>query len=411
MALIQLVKGIIGLLIKVFNVFIHSLGLYLLNCLSRRGKGNVQMIYIMNLSATELIINMFSFSRNLVRLLPSLETMRQSHKYRDVEMYSYILDYQLKFCLYMWMLYITIDRVCGVLLNLNYSQYWSETKAKLLVGATWTVAFSFMIYMCVMFTLDRLRDEKHMHAAQLFQIANYVVMVMDFSFVVTAACAYIFIFYRYQRSRLNRFLSRKASVPSKSCGGGGGKNVWGLFRRSRFYVSVLLISTYLVFTILPDLLWTFGVVERNNLQFLMTIMYATSHMADGLIYIFMHERVKKMFFRKVKRNRFLAGIFQVCFCTPRNRTDSFYPIDAMYRNSKEKTKWCGDGCSSTPLSSTSSSLKERPEHIRVQGGGLILPSSLTNPHTKSRVVHAVSANLESIFFALPYQRRHCETSL
>ena len=33
----------------------------------------------------------------------------------------------------------------------------------------------------------------------------------------------------------------------------------------------------------------------------MTIMYTTSHIADGTIYIFMHNRVKRMLYRKLNK--------------------------------------------------------------------------------------------------------------
>lgn len=61
-------------------------------------------------------------------------------------MYSYIVDYQLKFFLYMWMLYITIDRVCGVALNFKYSNFWSTTKAKVLVMFTWLLGVIVLVY-------------------------------------------------------------------------------------------------------------------------------------------------------------------------------------------------------------------------------------------------------------------------
>ena len=131
--------------------------------------------------------------------------------FRDVEMYSYILDYQLKFCLYMWMLYITIDRVCGVALNFKYLRYWSLLKAKCLVSATWLFGSMFLIYVALGYAFKP-RDDKPLHAGLLFQTANYFVMVLDFSFVGTAACAYFFIFYRYQKSRRNRFIRKMSTT-------------------------------------------------------------------------------------------------------------------------------------------------------------------------------------------------------
>ena len=80
---------------------------------------------------------------------------------------------------------------------------------------------------------------------------------------------------------------------------GRSKNMWRVFRHSRFYVSVMLICVYIVFTILPDLLWTFNVVNKGIVRFILTIMYSTSHLADGIIYILIHDRVKKTLYKKL----------------------------------------------------------------------------------------------------------------
>ena len=283
---IILLEGIIALLLKFANILIHTLGLYLLRCLHKSGRGNVQMVYIVNLSLTELIVNIFSFVRNLLRVIPF--SSFHSNEFKEVVMYSYILDYAiLKFCLYMWMLYITVDRVCGVLLNITYPSYWDISKAKWLVTVTWLIGITTFIAAALVYALKK--DE-----VQLFMIANYFIIIFDFTFVVTAISSYCFIFYKFQKTRKDSLLGRNASNTQQ--------NLWKIFRRSRFYVSVLLISTYIIFTIFPDLMWTFGVVGDVHTAggFLMSIMYAVSYFADGAIYIFTHGKVKKLLWRKLR---------------------------------------------------------------------------------------------------------------
>ena len=341
-----ILKGVIALIMKSFNITIHILGLYLLKCLTSVCGNNIQMMYIVNLSATELIINIFSFSRNFARLLPSYSSFHSSTTYKDVVMYSYVLDYHLKFCLYMWMLYITIDRVFSVLLSLKYSIFWSTRKAKFLVFVTWMLALTVFVYFIVMFALQKRNGN------DFFQTANYTVMVLDFSFVVTAATSYIIIFGKYKKSLLNRFLQRSQRKSEE-----GSQSLWKIFRRSRFYVSVMLISAYIVFTILPDLLWTFGVVEKHNIQFLMTIMYATSHLADGVIYIFMHDRVKKMLHRKLRRISCFKGEWNLSVSsrtlTRQWSTDSLQMEQTEQVRIEQDDRISNENCN-TKLSSTSS---------------------------------------------------------
>ena len=275
-------KGIIALILKISNILLHSLGLYLLTCLHKNGGGNVQMVYIMNLSATELIINILSFLRNLPRVV-SFSSFN-SKKFKEIVMYSYIFDYAiLKFCLYMWMLYITVDRVCGVLLTLTYPRYWNVYKAKCLVAATWLFSVAIFISMALFYEFDK--DEVH-----LFMISNYFIIIFDFTFVLISTSSYALIFYRFQKTRKNSYLGTNTSQ----------QNLWGIFRRSRFYISVLLISTYIVFTIFPDLMWTFGAVGNAH-GFLMSILYAVSYLADGVIYIFMQKKVKKILWKRLRR--------------------------------------------------------------------------------------------------------------
>ena len=80
-------------------------------------------------------------------------------------------------------------------------QYHSQAKS--LVGGTWCFGISFLAYISISFTLKP-REQKSTYTKELFQTANYFVTVFDFSFVGTAASAYLFIFYRYQKSRRNR---------------------------------------------------------------------------------------------------------------------------------------------------------------------------------------------------------------
>lgn len=283
MGTLLLLEGIFAIILKTFNVGLHSLGIYLLHCLCKTDKVNVQMLYILNLSVSELIINLVSVIRYIVRVIGF-----NSPLYKTVLLYSYIFDYTvLKSCLYMWMLYITLDRVAGVVMNITYPVWWDRSKAKHLVTFTWMSAF--VIFLITLIVHIITRDEFH-----FFKIANYFIIVFDVSFVVAAVVAYIIIFDRFQKSLKHSILHRN----SKRCE----KNLWKVFRSSRFYVSLFLILTYILFTIIPDLLWTFGAVGDDHTAsgFLICILYGISYTSDGMIYIFMQKKVKNMLYLKIK---------------------------------------------------------------------------------------------------------------
>lgn len=139
-----IVKGVIALILKILNIFLHSIGLYLLRHLIKSEGENVQILFIINLSVAELVINIFSFSRNFLKIV-AVDVYR-SKLSRKIVMFTYFLDYaMLKLCLYMWMLYITVDRVCGVLLTVSYPRYWNIFKSKLLIGITCSLGLAIFI--------------------------------------------------------------------------------------------------------------------------------------------------------------------------------------------------------------------------------------------------------------------------
>lgn len=76
-----------------------------------------------------------------------------------------------------------------------------------------------------------------------------------------------------------------------------------LFRKSRFYVSVLLIITFILFMVAPDLTYLIiGIVYNNPSESLLNgcwICYALPNLADGYIYIFVQDNVRKAFCEKI----------------------------------------------------------------------------------------------------------------
>ena len=88
---VKIVWGIVALLLKIANILIHSIGLYLLRCIPTNEQTTPQLAFIFNLSITELIINVLSFVRNLFKLLPF--DFNKSDVFKEVLLYSYFIDY------------------------------------------------------------------------------------------------------------------------------------------------------------------------------------------------------------------------------------------------------------------------------------------------------------------------------
>ena len=79
---------------------------------------------------------------------------------------------------------------------------------------------------------------------------------------------------------------------------GGKQNALQIFRKSRFYISVLLITTFLRFVKVPDLVYLFvGILNKNDSSTLLTacwVSYAVANLSDAYIYIFMQRDVRHL---------------------------------------------------------------------------------------------------------------------
>ena len=133
---------------------------------------------------------------------------------------------------------------------------------------------------------------------KMFFIANTVTLVFDFVFLPTAIISYALIFCVYTQ-RQKKLQSTRSRIDS----GGGERNSWQSFRKSRFYVSMLLIVTFVLFIIPADIIWMHYCLKESNhiVETTTTISYALSYLSDGIIYIIMNPKVKKLFIIHLQR--------------------------------------------------------------------------------------------------------------
>ena len=114
-------------------------------------------------------------------------------------------------------------------------------------------------------------------------------------------------------------------------------------RRSRFFVAVLLILTFLLFIIVPDLVYLlYGIIEHHDTTdtlALVWVFFGLGNLSDALIYTFMYRPVKTLFWKKIN------AICGCCCCgarggvnvvsnmiTSRTPTDSSLQTTKMLRN-------------------------------------------------------------------------------
>ena len=123
------------LLLQLGNLFLHSLGCYLLVTLYRNGEDTVQRLLVINLSITEALLSCLGAIETLSEII-CRHSESTSAAYVD-GMVSTFESTGIVFVYFLTMYYVTFDRLLAIYLNIKYGLYCNEYRAKKLLTATW----------------------------------------------------------------------------------------------------------------------------------------------------------------------------------------------------------------------------------------------------------------------------------
>ena len=284
----EVTSFLIGL--NIVNVILHSLGTSLLISTYKTRKQEVQHIYLINLSITECLINLLDILRNFPELIEVNKDARVI--VRGVSEYLIIFSYAgISVVYYVTMVYITLNKLMEIVLTISYPIYWNERKAKYSVYTTWVIAFFMSSAVALSHAFTTYNWE---HAFFM-----YFLPMVDFGYVILAVLTYAFIFSKYKHSKLN--------PPAAMFKGNIGKpkeSAFHMFRKSKFLMAGLLIMSFLVFMIIPDLIYLFLLIlprkTSKYIQFGCWISYACSNIVDAFIYIFLQRELRKVLKKKMR---------------------------------------------------------------------------------------------------------------
>ena len=298
----MLILQLFLLVISLVNILLHTTGIYLLSCLYERNVRKVQQIYFINLSFVECIINVLELVKLIRDIVPFSESNEKT--YDMVVTYISIFQYTcFAIIFYFIMVYITMDRLMEIVLHIKYPIYWNENKAKRLLQGTW-------IFLCLTATTVLLVDKYKTYPWKEICF-KYVFTTLDFGFLIFTVSTYCFIFQKYKQSRVLPFqrVNKKIGLHQNFV------IIRSVFRKSKFKIPVLLVITFIVFVIIPDITYLLvAVINRVSfhaeLQAACWISYAVSNFADAWIYIFLQRDVRQLLLKKLHiNNRFNGTIF------------------------------------------------------------------------------------------------------
>lgn len=286
------------LFIEASNSILHGVGLFLLYTLykrEKRTKESSQSLYLINLAASEFLWNFLFTIRDIVKLF-------YYFGYNKTELHKVFWCMSIgnatgvTYINILAMIYLTGDRLLHIALNLKYYRYWNVEKTKILIAVTWvvnillSVGFAILMY----YKFDYMRNE-----AQISKIMSVYVMTALYSFyLLFALFSYMSMFIRYVKSQ--RQVRRLAHSNSEE-----NNSILSVFVKSKFFLSVILIASYLVLTVLPCLVRSLWYISfPGTMTYAMTAYYLfstrLSHTADAFIYTFMQKRVRELLWKKMK---------------------------------------------------------------------------------------------------------------
>lgn len=280
------------LLFMAVNIVLHRIGLHLFRCIIKKDDNNVQSILIVNLSVVEILLNLTSIIVNLVRFVPISPSLKNI-VVAGVDTLIIIDHTLLSLPFYLLKMFIAIDKVIEVSLNIKYSLYLNVRRAFFVIVAMWSVAGIF----CIVVVIGNFNLDVHY---ELYD--RYFFLVFDFlSLIVLIACN-SYLFFKFVGTQRRHPVCQETSHPA---------GILRIFVHSKFYLPTLLVISFITFVIIPDLLYEFlhanlGRAKDHQLgsiDWTIAFLYTFSFGIDACIYIFAKENLKRILKKKCRTIR------------------------------------------------------------------------------------------------------------
>ena len=266
--------------INAFVVVIHLLALTALFKLKVNNLNGNQKYLLASLCITELTLGV-----NLI-LISSFSIIHTDHK----NIITNILHISFYFPSYLTyfsiMILITIDRLLEFRLNIKYSLHWFPKKVKVILVVVISIYMNIFICMAII-RFYKLVDDYYQK-----YLMNYVIPIFSGFFLVLASCTYYQIYKKIKENRKTNDRIKHVCEVHNSY-----KQI-GSTQKKRFQIFLpgLLIATFILFSIVPNLLWVVYVLcfkgESEALKMIITISFPIGWLVDPVIYIFCLKRIR-----------------------------------------------------------------------------------------------------------------------
>ena len=302
--------------IDCINTILHVVGISLLSHLYRGGERRPQTMYLLNLSCTELALSIFAIPIGGIGLSRLLVGKIDENVYNFLYFTAHTGVIINITCA---MFLLTGDRMLSIMYGVRYSAYWTRTKTLVAIMITWVVTVTTSAVLGVLVLIYG----KTAYLDKIYWlIVLYITPSLNALYLILAIIVYSTMLIKLVKSR-KRFRNSSSSSSTSSC-----STTCNLFFHSKFSVSILIISSYLLFTVGPNItgavwLTAFPGVLGRPYQFFRLFYYISIRFSctiDAQIYIFLHPKIKELI-----RN---------IFC-PKKKSESPIKLPSAVRRARE----------------------------------------------------------------------------
>lgn len=285
---------IIFIFLTFLNSVAHLFGFLLLKELYRNGKDTPQLLYIMNLSICQTIKNLVLFLTMFLHMMTKygLPSPHVNSVIVEVQRHLVLFGTMVFFLFYVLMIFVTVDRLLEVYLSLKYPVFVNIAIATRQLKTTWILCVLISIYLSVCYELHG------SHSISVFDL--YICLILDLLYLIIAVVTYTYLFTRFKNTRGG---SGSRSANHNLAAQHRHVSAFNVFRHSRFYVSVLIVTSFLVLFVIPDLVATCMNFRKNRSEFLLIVLFICNGVSDfcnAVVYIFIQRPVKRLLLKKCK---------------------------------------------------------------------------------------------------------------
>ena len=184
--------------LNTMNFVLHVFGIFLL---SKLGRKKTQHVYIMNLSAAELMKNFLIILTCIPEMFPlsesGLDVYKRIHVYLGI-----IYDYGIMCAYVLTMFYITLDRYFLIVMGNTYKMYWNVSKSNFLVLFTWLLGATISVVILFVYNYTNgkavLRYIIYTEDREAL-LVSYSRPFIDILFIILATAIYYKIFKMYSK--------------------------------------------------------------------------------------------------------------------------------------------------------------------------------------------------------------------